>query len=167
MKITEVNITSGQTSEFPADLFKETDQHFAYQNGNFVKSDEEYLICPTDNTDPEIVKVLAENLGADELIITKDDKGRNGFMAIVKAVLLVMFLASPVFAGDQVTSYTRNFGSGTLTTRSDGSRMTTQKFGNGTLSRESFRSGRSATHISTRFGSGYMTRSTGSYVRKP
>jgi hypothetical protein len=70
-------------------------------------------------------------------------------------------------AGDHVTEYTQKFGSGTLTRRSDGSTMTTQRFGSGYIQRESFRSGRSATHISTRFGSGYLRRSSGSYVRRP
>lgn len=81
--------------------------------------------------------------------------------------LALLVVSSACHAGDRVTSYTRSFGGGTMTNRSDGSRMTTQRFGNGTMSRETFRSGQSATHFTSRFGSGYMTRSTGSYVRKP
>jgi hypothetical protein len=81
--------------------------------------------------------------------------------------IVLFVVTSACQAGDQVTSYTRKFGGGTMTNRSDGSRMTTQRFGNGTISRETFRSGRSATHITSRFGSGTMTRSTGSYIRRP
>jgi len=90
----------------------------------------------------------------------------------MKTSILAVFLFTASFsavsnAGDHVTEFTQKFGNGTMTRRSDGSRMTTQPFGNGTLSRETFRSGRSATHITSRFGGGYMKRSTGSYVRKP
>jgi len=88
-------------------------------------------------------------------------------MRIVLTIVLFVVTCASLNAGDRVTSYTRSFGGGTMTTRSDGSRMTTQRFGNGSLSPETFRSGRSATHITNRFGGGYMTRSTGSYVRKP
>lgn len=79
----------------------------------------------------------------------------------------ILLMPVPSFGGDRVTEYSVRFGNGILTKRSDGSMMTTQSFGQGTIQRETFRSGQTATHISTRFGSGYMTRSTGSYVRKP
>jgi len=81
--------------------------------------------------------------------------------------ILVLCMSAQLFAGDRVTSVTRKFGSGTITTRSDGSRMITNKFGSGTISREYFRGGKSATHITHKFGSGTITRSSGSYVRRP
>ena len=81
--------------------------------------------------------------------------------------ILVLCMSAQLFAGDRVTSDTRKFGTGTITHRSDGSRMVTSRFGTGTISRESFRSGKSATHMTYKFGSGTITKSRGSYVRKP
>ena len=81
--------------------------------------------------------------------------------------IIVLCISAQLYAGDRVTSVTRKFGSGTITTRSDGSKMTTTRFGSGTISRETFRSGKSATHITQKFGSGTITRSRGSYTRKP
>jgi hypothetical protein len=87
--------------------------------------------------------------------------------SILAVFLFTVSFSAASYAGDRVTEYTQKFGNGTFTRRSDGSTMTTQPFGSGTISRESFRSGRSATHITSRFGSGYLRRSTGSYVRRP
>ena len=63
------------------------------------------------------------------------------------------------------TSVTAKFGNGTLTRRSNGDRIVTQRFGNGTLSRETFKGGKTATHITQPFGRGTITRSSG-YLRK-
>lgn len=83
------------------------------------------------------------------------------------SLLLTVLLCSTALGGDTVTSYTVRFGNGTLTRRSDGSHISSVPFGNGRLYRESFRSGRTATHTTSRYGSGYLIRSSGSYVRKP
>jgi|APGre2960657404_1045060.scaffolds.fasta_scaffold86212_1 hypothetical protein len=74
-------------------------------------------------------------------------------------ILLFMLLCSVVSAAER-SSYTRPFGAGTLTTRSDGSVTTTRKFGTGHLSETRFRSGpyRYKSSISTKFGNGYITR---------
>ena len=66
--------------------------------------------------------------------------------------ILVLCVSTHLFGGERVTSVTRKFGTGTITHRSDGSRMITSKFGTGTISRESFKSGRSATRITSKFG---------------
>jgi hypothetical protein len=63
------------------------------------------------------------------------------------------------------TSITTKFGNGTLTRRSNGDTITTQSFGRGTISRETFRGGKTATHITQPFGRGTITRSSG-YLRK-
>lgn len=54
----------------------------------------------------------------------------------------------------QRTGVTRSFGSGTLTTRSDGSTSRTQKFGSGTLTTERDRSGKMITGTTQPLGSG-------------
>jgi hypothetical protein len=80
-------------------------------------------------------------------------------------VLIVFLLCCSVCQAGE-TSLTTKFGNGTLTRRSDGSRMVVQRFGSGTIARETFRSGKTATHITQPFGRGTITRSTGS-LRRP
>lgn len=65
------------------------------------------------------------------------------------------------------TSITTKFGNGTLTRRSNGDRIVTQRFGNGTLSRETFKGGKTATHITQPFGRGTIKRSYGSLRKSP
>lgn len=65
------------------------------------------------------------------------------------------------------TSVTTKFGNGTLTRRSNGDRIITQPFGRGTIARETFRSGKTATHISQPFGRGTIIRSSGSLRKSP
>jgi hypothetical protein len=65
------------------------------------------------------------------------------------------------------TSITTKFGSGTLTRRSNGDRIITQPFGRGTISRETFKGGKTATHITQPFGRGTIVRSSGSLRISP
>lgn len=83
----------------------------------------------------------------------------------MKFLFTVAILAICVCSEAGETSVTSKFGNGTLTRRSNGDTIITQSFGRGTISRETFRSGRVATHISQPFGRGTITRSSG-YLRK-
>jgi hypothetical protein len=83
----------------------------------------------------------------------------------MRMLITLMALAICVCGEAGETSVTTKFGNGTLTRRSDGSRMVVQRFGSGTIARETFRSGKTATHITQPFGRGTITRSTGSLRR--
>ena len=83
-------------------------------------------------------------------------------------VIALQFAVTEAEAGDyrSVTSYTRPYGrGGYITNRSDGSTTITQLYGRGGyLSRDTgISSGRRATHITQKFGRGYITRSTGDF----
>lgn len=83
----------------------------------------------------------------------------------MKFLLVAFLLCSTGQAGE--TSLTTKFGNGTLTRRSNGDRIITQPFGRGTIARETFRSGKTATHISQPFGRGTIVRSYGSLRISP
>ena len=84
----------------------------------------------------------------------------------MRVLATLMALAICVCGEAGEASITTKFGNGTLTRRSDGSRIVLQRFGSGTIARETFRSGKNATHITQPFGRGTITRSTGS-LRRP
>ena len=71
-------------------------------------------------------------------------------------ILLFMLLCSVASAAER-TSYTRPFGAGTLTTRSDGSVTTTRKFGQGLLIQTRHRTSGMRTKYSRPFGRGTLT----------
>ena len=79
----------------------------------------------------------------------------------------MMALAICVLGEAGETSITSKFGNGTLTRRSNGDTIVVQRFGSGTIARETFRSGRKATHISQPLGRGTIIRSYGSVRRSP
>ena len=56
------------------------------------------------------------------------------------------------------TGQTQRFGSGTLTTRSDGTTSQTRPFGSGSITTERTRDGRTVTGHTQKFGSGTITR---------
>jgi hypothetical protein len=76
-------------------------------------------------------------------------------------IFTAMLLCGCVCEAGETTTV-QKFGSGTLTRRSNGDTIVTQRFGNGTLSRETFKSGKTATHVTQPFGRGILIRSSGS-----
>ena len=85
----------------------------------------------------------------------------------MKLLAALMAFAICVLGEAGETSITTKFGNGTLTRRSNGDRIITQPFGRGTIARETFRGGKTATHISQPFGRGTITRSYGSLRISP
>jgi hypothetical protein len=85
----------------------------------------------------------------------------------MRMLIALMALAICVCGEAGETSITTKFGNGTLTRRSNGDRIITQPFGRGTISRETFRSGKTATHVSQPFGRGTIVRSSGSLRKSP
>jgi hypothetical protein len=85
----------------------------------------------------------------------------------MRILIVLMALAICVCAEAGETAITTKFGNGTLTRRSNGDRIITQPFGRGMISRETFRGGKQAVHLSQPFGRGTIIRSSGSLRKSP
>ena len=79
-------------------------------------------------------------------------------MAVLIADFGLVMAAEPRKSGEAITSFTKPFGSGSITRHSDGSKTTTRPFGTGTTSTTRTKNGATMSSTTKPFGSGSITR---------